>query len=96
MLFVADPLYICTILLLLVALSEWLCRKRFFRALGSALIVILAAAVLANLRIIPSSSDAPPLYFGYIAPLAIFFLLLDVRLKDLRRAPGRKAVSIRI
>ena len=87
--FVADSLYLSTVLLLLVALSEWLCRKRFFRALGSALIVILAAAVLANLHLIPSSSDAPPLYdgiFGYIAPLAIFFLLLDVRLKDLRRA----------
>ncbi len=87
--FIADPLYVCTILLLLVALSEWLCGKRFFRQIGSALTVILAAAVLANLRLIPSSSDAPPLYdgiFGYIAPLAIFFLLLDVRLKDLRRA----------
>ncbi len=87
--FIADPLYVCTILFLLVALSEWLCRKRFFRSLGSALIVILAAAILANLRVIPSSSDAPPLYdgiFNYIAPLAIFFLLLDVRLRDLRQA----------
>ncbi len=85
----ADPLYVGTVLLLLVALSEWLCRKRFFRAMGSALIVILAAAVLANLHVIPSSSNAPPLYdgiFNYIAPLAIFFLLLDVRLKDLRKA----------
>ena len=87
--FLRDPLYVSTVLLLLVALSEWLCQKRFFRTLGSALIVILAAAVLANLRIIPSSSDAPPLYdgiFNFIAPLAIFFLLLDVRLRDLRRA----------
>ncbi len=45
--------------------------------------------MLANLRLIPSSSNAPPLYegiFNYLAPLAIFFLLLDVRLKDLRRA----------
>lgn len=87
--FILDPLYASTILLLLVAFSEWLCRKRYFRALGSALIVILATAVLANLRIIPSSSSALPLYegiFGFVAPLAIFFLLLDVRLKDLRRA----------
>ncbi len=72
-----------------MALSEWLCQRRFFRTIGSALTVILAAAVLANLRVIPSSSNAPPLYegiFTYLAPLAIFFLLLDVRLKDLRRA----------
>ncbi|MEP6809160.1 MAG: DUF819 family protein [Chthoniobacterales bacterium] len=87
--FVVDPVYLSTVLLLLVALAEWLARKRGFRLLGSALIVILAAAVLANLRLIPSSTDAPPLYdgiFTYLAPLAIFFLLLDVRLRDLRRA----------
>lgn len=87
--FILDPLYVSTILLLLVAFSEWLCRRRYFRALGSALIVILATAVLANLRLLPSSSSALPLYegiFGFVAPLAIFFLLLDVRLKDLRRA----------
>ncbi|MGI8436474.1 MAG: DUF819 domain-containing protein [Chthoniobacterales bacterium] len=87
--FSADPLYLSAVLLLLVALSEWLGRKRGFRALGSALIVILAAAVLANLRLIPSSTNAPALYdgiFQYIAPLAIFFLLLDVRLRDLRKA----------
>ncbi|MBA2270037.1 MAG: DUF819 family protein [Chthoniobacterales bacterium] len=87
--FTTDPLYVTTVLLLLVALAEWLSPRRYFRYLGSALIVIIAAAILANLRLIPSSSDAPPLYdgiFNYIAPLAIFFLLLDVRLRDLRKA----------
>ncbi len=87
--FTADPLYVSAVLLLLVGLSEWICKKPFFRSVGSALFVILAAAILANLRIIPSSSNAPPLYdgiFTYLAPLAIFFLLLDVRLKDLRQA----------
>ncbi len=87
--FVTEPLYVASVLALLVALSEWLCRRRYFRHLGSALVVILAAAVLANVGLLPSSHNAPPLYdgiFGYIAPLAIFFLLLDVRLRDLRRA----------
>jgi uncharacterized membrane protein len=87
--FVRDPIYVGAILLLLVALSEWLCAKRFFRYLGSALTVIIAAAILANIGVIPSSSNAPLLYdgiFGYVAPLAIFFLLLDVRLRDLRFA----------
>ncbi|MGI8437908.1 MAG: DUF819 domain-containing protein [Chthoniobacterales bacterium] len=87
--FVLQPVYVATVLCLLVALSEWLARRRFFSYLGSALIVILAAAVLANLRLLPSSQDAPPLYdgvFNYLAPLAIFFLLLDVKLKDLRQA----------
>lgn len=89
MAFTTDPIYLTTILLLLVALSEWLSPKRLFRYLGSALIVIIAAAILANLRLIPSASNAPPLYdgvFNFIAPLAIFFLLLDVRLRDLRKA----------
>ena len=89
MAFTADPLYVTTVLLLLVALAEWLSPKRYFRYVGSALIVILAAAILANLRVIPSASNAPPLYdgvFNYVAPLAIFFLLLDVRLRDLRKA----------
>jgi uncharacterized membrane protein len=87
--FVVEPLYVATALCLLVAFAEWLSRKKFFRYLGSALIVILAAALLANLRVLPSSWNAPALYdgiFNYIAPLAIFFLLLDVKLKDLRQA----------
>jgi uncharacterized membrane protein len=87
--FVVEPLYVVAVLWLLVALAEWLSRKKHFRYLGSALIVILAAAVLANVGLLPSSRNAPALYdgvFNYIAPLAIFFLLLDVKLKDLRQA----------
>ena len=87
--FVFEPLYVATILCLLVALAEWLSRRRFFSYFGSALIVILAAAVLANVGFLPSSRNAPALYdgiFNYIAPLAIFFLLLDVKLRDLRQA----------
>ncbi len=87
--FIAEPLYVAAILCLLIAFSEWLSRQKHFSYLGSALIVILAAAVLANTGLLPSSRNAPPLYdgiFNYIAPLAIFFLLLDVKLKDLRQA----------
>jgi uncharacterized membrane protein len=89
MTFVTDPVYVSAVLLLLVALAEWLSQKRYFRQVGAALLVILAAAILANAGLIPSSSNAPPLYegiFNFVAPLAIFFLLLDVRLRDLRQA----------
>ena len=51
MLFVVEPLYVATVLCLLIAFAEWLSRRKFFRQLGSALIVILAVAVLANLRL---------------------------------------------
>jgi uncharacterized membrane protein len=87
--FIQQPIYIITVLLLLVVFSEWLARKKIFSHIGSALIVIIAGAILANLSIIPSSHNAPALYegiFQYAAPLGIFFLLLEVKLKDLKLA----------
>lgn len=89
MTFIADPLYVSTVLLFLVAMSAWLSRTAWFRHIGAALTVILAAAILANVGLIPSSSNAPPLYsaiFSFVAPIAIFFLLLDVKLVDIRKA----------
>ncbi|MDQ6758010.1 MAG: DUF819 family protein, partial [Bacteroidota bacterium] len=86
---ITNNVYVAAILLLLIVFAEWLAPKKHFKYLGSALIIILAAAVLANLHVIPSSYNAPPLYdgiFTYVAPLAIFFLLLTVKLKDLRKA----------
>src|SRR6185436_16187822 len=87
--FIQQPLYILTILLLLVLFSEWLAEKKFFKHIGSVLLVIIFAAILANLNIIPSSHNATALYdgiFHYAAPLGLFFLLLQVKLKDLKLA----------
>lgn len=86
---IQQPLYILAILLLLVLFSEWLAEKKFFKHIGSVLLVIIFAAILANLGVIPSSHNAPPLYdgiFHYAAPLGLFFLLLQVKLKDLKLA----------
>lgn len=86
---ISNPLYVAGALLLLIVISEWLAQKKFLRHLGSALIVIILAAILANIHVIPSSQQPPPLYdqvFRYVAPLGIFFLLLDVKLKNLRYA----------
>jgi len=61
----------------------------FFQNLGTALLVILMGAVAANLSIIPSASNAIPLYddiFKYVAPLSIFYLLLEVNLSNIRKA----------
>jgi uncharacterized membrane protein len=85
----SDPVYISAFLLLLIVFSEWLSRKKFFSHIGSALIVIILAAIFANVHLIPSSQNPPALYdqiFKYVAPLGIFFLLLDVKLKNLRYA----------
>ncbi|HUF23379.1 MAG TPA: DUF819 family protein [Vicinamibacterales bacterium] len=84
-----DPLYIFAVLCLLIVASEWLARRKGFRHLGSALIVILLGALVANLGVIPAGSppDAPvPVYdaiFAYVAPLALFWLLLHVNLRSL-------------
>ncbi|HJS55978.1 MAG TPA: DUF819 family protein [Chitinophagaceae bacterium] len=86
---IQQPLYILTVLLLLILFSEWLAQKRFFKHIGSVLLVILFAAILANINVIPSSHNAPALYdgiFQYGAPLGLFFLLLQVKLKDLKLA----------
>lgn len=84
-----DPLILLGILALLVVIAEWLVAHTRLRHLGTALLVIVFAAVVANIGVIPAASAAPPLYegiFTYLAPAAIFFLLLEVNLRDLRRA----------
>jgi uncharacterized membrane protein len=87
--FVREPAYLIAVLLFVVAFSEWLGKKRYFKYVGSALLVIIFGAILANLKIIPSSTNSPNLYnqiFEYAAPLGIFYLLLDVKLNDLKKA----------
>lgn len=84
-----DPLFILTVLLLLIVAAELLSRRSGFRHVGAALIVILLGAIAANLGIIPAGStpEAPvPVYdaiFAVVAPVAIFWLLLAVNLRDL-------------
>lgn len=89
MAFIQQPAYILAALFFLVLFSEWLATKKFFKHIGAVLIIIIAAAIVANLKLIPSSTNAPPVYdkiFEYAAPLGIFFLLLKVRLKDIKLA----------
>lgn len=84
-----NPIYILTVLTLIIFISELLVKKTALRSLGTALLTIVITAIVANLGLIPSASDSPPLYkgiFTYLAPLSIFFLLLEVNLKHLRLA----------
>lgn len=82
-------MFILVVLLSCVALAHWLADKPVGRSIGGAILVILLVALLANLGIIPSASNAPPLYGLLIsvgAPVSIFFLLLQVRLSALKQA----------
>jgi uncharacterized membrane protein len=86
---VTDPLILLGILALVIVISEWLATNTALKHLGTALLVIMLAAAIANIGLIPTASIAPPLYsdiFGFIAPMAIFFLLLEVNLRDVKRA----------
>lgn len=84
-----DPLLVLAVLCGCIVVSEFLCRQTAARHAGVALVVIVVTAVVANLGIIPAgSTEAHPVSiydatFSFVAPLAIFWLVLRV---DLRRA----------
>ena len=93
---ITDPLALLAVLGLLVALSEWLVRRTVLRHLGVALLVIVLTALTANLGLIPTYTGGVPLYdgiFTFVAPLAIFWLLLGVNLRDVLRA-GRTMILL--
>jgi uncharacterized membrane protein len=84
-----DPLYLFVVLCALIACSEWLARRPGFRHLGSALIVILLGAIVANTGLIPAGSPPEarvPIYdviFSHVAAIGLFCLLLHVNLRNL-------------
>lgn len=86
---IQNPLYILTVLCGLIFVSEWLTKKTFLKHISGSLLVIILGAILANFGFIPSASNASPVYdsiFTYVAPASIFYLLLGVNLKELRKA----------
>ncbi|NNJ89145.1 MAG: DUF819 family protein [Eudoraea sp.] len=73
----------------MVIAATYAAKTRFGKKLGTALIVIVFTAVLANLGLIPSASNSIPLYdaiFTYLAPISIFYLLLGVNLTSIKKA----------
>ena len=92
-----DGVYILAVLSLVLVVSEWLVHRTWLRHIGSALLVIVITAVLANLGVLPTgTSEEVPVYdgiFGYIAPLSILWLLLGVNLRDILKA-GLPIISI--
>ena len=84
-----DSIYLLAVLCAVAAVADWLGRLPAGRWLGGAIISLLLGIVLANVGLIPTVSNAPPLYAYLItvgAPVAVFLLLLDVRLQALKRA----------
>jgi uncharacterized membrane protein/uncharacterized protein len=86
---VTDPIYLLAVLCAVAAVAEWLGTHTAGRWLGGAIISLLSGILLANVGLIPTLANGPPLYGHLIsvgAPVAIFLLLLDVRLQALKRA----------
>lgn len=84
-----SSLHILSVLLAVVAAADWLGRKPGGRILGGALLVIVLAAILANFGVIPLASANVPVYnqlLGTLAPISIFWLLLNARLGSLKQA----------
>ncbi|NAS30791.1 DUF819 family protein [Flavobacteriaceae bacterium R38] len=84
--FTTNALYIIAVLAFVLFISEWLVKKPFFNKFGIALMVIILTAVLANIGLVPTTAN--PVYdgiFNYIAPGALFLLLLDVNLVQLKK-----------
>ena len=94
--FVSNPIYVLGMLTFMVVLSVYAGRTKLGKQLGTALIVILFTAVIANLKLIPSASNSIDLYhviFKYIAPISIFYLLLNINLASIKRA-GLPMISL--
>ncbi|MBT8186342.1 MAG: DUF819 family protein, partial [Croceitalea sp.] len=73
----------------MVVLAVYAGNTKWGKPLGAALLVILITAVVANMGLIPSASNTIPLYdgiFHYLAPIAIFYLMLDVNLSSIKKA----------
>jgi uncharacterized membrane protein len=84
----SDQIYLLAVLGAIAAIAEWLGRRPAGRWLGGAIITLILGILFANLGVIPTITNAPPLYGHLIsvgAPVAIFLLLLDVHLGALRR-----------
>ena len=84
-----NAVLVLAILCLIIYASEQIAKTRWGKPLGAAISVIVLGALFANIGIIPSASNAIPLYsviFKYIAPVAIFYLVLGVNLRKIKQA----------
>ena len=89
MAFLENPLYVLSMLTLMVLLALYVEKTKWGKQLGAALLAIVFTAIIANLGLIPSASNSISLYdgiFKYVAPLSIFYLMLGVNLNAIKKA----------
>ncbi|MGH7541578.1 MAG: DUF819 domain-containing protein [Gemmatimonadota bacterium] len=82
-----SPLGLLALIAALAALGFWLeTRYAWAGRVGAALIVIALGALVSNVGLVPSDSAVYDAVFGPVTSVAIVWLLLGVRLADLRAA----------
>jgi uncharacterized membrane protein len=87
---ISRPIALAAAIATITALAFWLeARFTWARNVGAALIVIVLGAVLSNFGLVPTASPIYDGIFGPVTSLAIAWLLLAVRLSDLREAGPR-------
>ena len=87
---ISRPIALAAAIAAITALAFWLeARYTWARNVGAALLVIVLGAVLSNLGLVPTTSPIYDGIFGPVTSLAIAWLLLAVRLSDLREAGPR-------
>jgi uncharacterized membrane protein len=83
-----DQLLLLAVLATCALAGDWLGRRPVGRWFGGAILTLFLTMLLANVGVIPTAAQAPPLYVllaSFAAPAAIFLLLLDVNLGVLQR-----------
>jgi uncharacterized membrane protein len=90
---IQDTLGIAVVLIAVIAVSLWLCgRFRWAAQLSSVVWILMLAAVVSNLGIIPLEADLYGQLAGFTVPFAVAIILMKVNLGDLRQAG--KAMSM--
>ena len=85
----SDTFDVLIILSIIIIISIYATNTRVGKYLGTALLIISFTALIANFKIIPSASNSIKLYsiiFEYIAPISIFYLLLNASLNSIKKA----------
>ncbi|MCX7884692.1 MAG: DUF819 family protein [Caloramator sp.] len=92
-----DTLALWTILISWAAVSIYLEQKYNWAAkISGAVIALLGAFILANLKIIPTEAPVYDAVWGYIVPLAVPLLLFKADLKKIWKESGRTFLAFNI
>lgn len=87
---------IWAVLIALAGFGFWCERFPWGRKYSGVMLLITAAIVLANLRVIPTSAPAYDVVWDYLVPIAIPLLLLHADLKRILRESGPTLVAFAI